>query len=76
MFWVKTFRAYSARLCDQAGPFHLRAEVLSVVSTQYKSVLDAIRANSKTFLFVDEAWALAQFEKNVSTIYFSRLHSR
>ncbi|CAE7303968.1 unnamed protein product [Symbiodinium necroappetens] len=29
-------------------------EVLSVVSTQYKSVLDAIRANSKTFLFVDE----------------------
>ena len=25
-----------------------------MVSTQYKSVLDAIRANSKTFLFVDE----------------------
>ena len=33
-------------------------EVLSVVSTQYKSVLDAIRANSKTFLFVDEAMQL------------------
>ena len=32
----------------------LRLQVLSVVSTQYKSVLDAIRANSKTFLFVDE----------------------
>ena len=25
-----------------------------MVSTQYKSVLDAIRINSKTFLFVDE----------------------
>ena len=25
-----------------------------MVSTQYKSVFDAIRANSKTFLFVDE----------------------
>eukprot|EP00397_Hematodinium_sp_SG-2012_P001682 GEMP01001687.1.p1 GENE.GEMP01001687.1~~GEMP01001687.1.p1 ORF type:complete len:1334 (+),score=316.83 GEMP01001687.1:274-4275(+) len=29
-------------------------EVLSVVSTQYKSILDAIRENVKTFLFMDE----------------------
>merc|ERR1719399_1263238 len=29
-------------------------EVLSVVSTQYKTVLDAIRANVKQFLFMDE----------------------
>ncbi|CAJ1396873.1 unnamed protein product [Effrenium voratum] len=35
-------------------------EVLSVVSTQYKSVLDAIRANSKTFLFVDEELRLVK----------------
>jgi len=35
-------------------------EVLSVVSTQYKSVLDAIRANSNTFLFVDEELRLVR----------------
>lgn len=35
-------------------------EVLSVVSTQYKSVLDAIRINSKTFLFVDEELRLVK----------------
>merc|ERR1711998_158018 len=29
-------------------------EVLSVVSTQYKSVLDAIREGVKSFLFMDE----------------------
>ncbi|CAD7941439.1 unnamed protein product [Amoebophrya sp. A120] len=29
-------------------------EVLSVVSTQYKAILDAIRENAKTFLFMDE----------------------
>ena len=29
-------------------------EVLSVVSTQYKTILDAIREGAKTFLFMDE----------------------
>ncbi len=40
-------------------------EVLSVVSTQYKSVLDAIRANSKTFLFVDEVKLGMQHKKAI-----------
>ena len=39
---------------ESLGELSAIFEVLSVVSTQYKSVLDAIRANSKTFLFVDE----------------------
>ena len=51
---ISSLRAFSSIFEHHFPHSNATLEVLSVVSTQYKSVLDAIRINSKTFLFVDE----------------------